>query len=419
MSKLFRQEALDAQRDTLLGGICIGRRLHLNLIATLALLLSGALVAFCVYGQVTRKAHITGTLMPALGALPVISANAGIVAESPSGEGQFVQRGARLAVIDLDRSAGQGDTVELLLQSIQRRAEGLASERNSHIALNNQWQSALVGRISSARQQVDRARQDVELARQRMVLAQQSLARFEQLASAGFMSGMQRQQKQEELLELQARVNQAERSLNDLQTQHSSLIDEQRQAELQLQTELGDVDRAIAALAQERVETTARRRLILTAVHSGRISALNVKLGQTVSSGQTLAVLLPTDGSGSLSLQAELYAPSRTSGFVRPGQTVWIRFAAFPYQKFGMAKGEVIEVSTAPIAPQDLPAGQNGEPLYRIRARLHRQMIDAYGQQQALKAGMTLEADVVQDRRSVGELVLEPLFAVRAKRGIL
>jgi membrane fusion protein len=230
---------------------------------------------------------------------------------------------------------------------------------------------------------------------------------------------MQSQQKQDELLDFQARVNMADRTLSDLQAQQRLLIDEQRQAQLQLRTELGDVDRAIAALEQERVETAARRRLVLTAARGGTVSALNVKLGQTVGNGQTLALLLPTNDSGGLSLQAELYAPSRTSGFVRPGQTVWIRLAAFPYQKFGMAQGEVVEVSNAPIAPQDLPPGQSSEPLYRIRARLQRQTMDAYGQQYQLKAGMALEADVVQDRRSVGELVFEPLFAARAKRGTL
>lgn len=419
MTTLFRREALDAQRDSLLGGIRIGRRLDFTLIAALALLLSAALLSFFIYGHVTRKARITGVLMPALGALPVVSGSAGLITELPVSEGLLVRRGATLAVIDLDRSAGQGDTVELLLQHIQRRAEGLASERSSRIALNRQRQAALVSRIDSAKQQVQRAEQDAELARQRLLLAQKSVGRYEQLANAGFMSGMQSQQKQDELLEFQARVNMADRTLSDLLVQQRLLIDEQQQAQLQLRTELGDVDRAIAALEQERVETAARRRLVLTAPRSGRVSALNVKLGQTVGNGQTLALLLPTNDGGGLSLQAELYAPSRTSGFVRPGQTVWIRLAAFPYQKFGMAQGEVVEVSNAPIAPQDLPPGQSGEPLYRIRARLQRQTMDAYGQSYPLKAGMTLEADVVQDRRSVGELVFEPLFAARARQGTL
>jgi hypothetical protein len=43
------------------------------------------------------------------------------------------------------------------------------------------------------------------------------------------------------------------------------------------------------------------------------------------------------------------------------------------------------------------------------------QTIDVYCQAQALKPGMALEADVVQDRRKVWEWVAEPLLATTAR----
>ena len=58
-------------------------------------------------------------------------------------------------------------------------------------------------------------------------------------------------------------------------------------------------------------------------------------------------------------LVAALFAPTRTAGFIQPGQEVWLRLAAYPYQKFGLAKGRVLKVSVTPIAPQDLPHGQS------------------------------------------------------------
>jgi membrane fusion protein len=120
-------------------------------------------------------------------------------------------------------------------------------------------------------------------------------------------------------------------------------------------------------------------------------------------------------------LQAQLFAPSRTAGFVQPGQTVWLRYSAFPYQKFGMAEGRVTKISRSPIAPQDLPSGQGqalvnaaqaNEPMYRITVRLPRQTVNTYGTQTRLAAGMSLEADVRQDSRMVWEWILEPALAV-------
>jgi membrane fusion protein len=109
-------------------------------------------------------------------------------------------------------------------------------------------------------------------------------------------------------------------------------------------------------------------------------------------------------------------------GFVRPGQSVWVRYAAYPYQKFGMARGEVIGISESPLSPQELPAGQSlgvmslsgtQEPLRRITVRLDQQFINGYGQRFSLTAGAILEADIVQDTRAIWEWIFEPLLAAK------
>lgn len=143
-----------------------------------------------------------------------------------------------------------------------------------------------------------------------------------------------------------------------------------------------------------------------------------------MTAGQSLATLLPHQSD----LEVQLYTPSRTAGFVSVGQNVLIRYQAFPYQKFGLHHGTVTDVSKTPFAPNELPANlastilsnaqqniqgfNSNEALYRIKVRLEKQSIDAYGKQQMLKPGMTLEADVVQDSRKIWEWVLEPVLAV-------
>lgn len=51
------------------------------------------------------------------------------------------------------------------------------------------------------------------------------------------------------------------------------------------------------------------------------------------------------------------------------------------------------------------------EPVYRIAVKLGRQSINVYGREQYYKAGMTLDADIRQDRRRLIEWVIDPVIS--------
>ena len=268
----------------------------------------------------------------------------------------------------------------------------------------------------------------METHRLRVQLALKSLERQNELAKRGFVAAAQAQTKQEELLDLQLRERNAERNWQGLQRDLPALRAERQAAETQAKTTLTQLDRSAASLGQESTENDARNGVTLTAPQAGRISGSTPGSGQSVQPGQTLVSVLPSDGSPmprAAELQAQLFAPSRTAGFVEVGQAVRLRYAAFPFQKFGMAEGEVTAISRSPIATQDLPAGQGqaliaaaqaNEPMYRITVRLSKQVVNTYGRSTALAAGMALDADVQQDRRKVWEWMLEPVLAISGSR---
>lgn len=422
---LFRAEALEAQAAQYLGTIRIGRNPRHTTVVAVALLLAAALLAFAAWGQVTRKARIPGLLVPMLGTLQITTVTAGMVTERRVAEGEFVRAGQVLFVLGTDRAGAHGDTAALVARSLQQRHGTLQAERALRELQARQRQQALADRMRALALESTQAEAEAELADRRVKLAERSVERYRQLAGQGFVSDVQAQARQEELIDLQARAQAARRAIATLAREQAAIGAEQTASATQTQTDLTLVDRSLAAMAQESTENDARRQLVVAAPQPGTVTALHAALGSAVQAGQTLATLVPQAERGETSeLQAELYAPSRTAGFVQPGQEVWLRYAAFPYQKFGMARGSVASVSRTPVNPQDLPAGQAqsllaaaqaNEPLYRIKVALASQRIEAYGQEQALKPGIALEADVVQDRRAVWEWVLEPLLAARVR----
>lgn len=168
-------------------------------------------------------------------------------------------------------------------------------------------------------------------------------------------------------------------------------------------------DQVLVELSAEANE--ARRAIVLRAPESGVIANLVVRNQQAVTAGQRLLSILPQ---GSL-LEAELWLPSRAIGFLETGKRVTLRYHAFPYQKFGQQGGRVREISQSAIAAPEL-TGLLGrtitEPLFRVLVQLDRQTVSAYGRAEPLKPGMTVDADILLDKRRLIEWVLEPLYGI-------
>jgi len=169
---------------------------------------------------------------------------------------------------------------------------------------------------------------------------------------------------------------------------------------------------------------------VIRAPADGTVSALVADVGQSVGPGVALANLVPANDHGGASprLQAELYAPSSAVGFIQAGQTVRLRYQAFPYQRFGHHEGRVLQVSRTPLQTTELASlplpgalagsalGQPGEPLYRITVALDAQGVAVDGHTQPLLAGMQLDADVLLERHRLIEWLVEPVLRV-ARRG--
>ncbi len=429
---MFRAAVTASQQASWMGAIRVAQRPAFAVVAAIAVVLAIALIAFALLGQVTRKARVPGLLMPPGGLLQVTSPLQGHAHELLVGEGEEVRRGQPLIRVRSERIVDGGDMTALALRAIEARARSLAQERRLQQRQAEERRETITARLRSLRAEAEQAGEELALVRERVGLARRSRERYASLAEDGFVSETQRQQKDEELLDLRARERNGQRALEAVEREARSLEAELVAIPTSLATALAQLDRGVAQLAQERSEIEARAGVAVTAPRDGRVSAMPLHAGQAVQAGQTLVTLVPHDETPrdagdpkpTPRLVAQLYAPSRTVGFVQPGQAVWLRYAAYPYQKFGMAKGKVEHVSPTPIAPQDLPAGQAqalvsaaqaNEPLYRIDVGLDRLSIDAYGREVPLRAGMALDADVNLEHRRIWEWLLEPLLAT-AKR---
>jgi len=215
-----------------------------------------------------------------------------------------------------------------------------------------------------------------------------------------------------------ARLEDLKRSRSGLEREALQLRAQLIEIPLRRSTRIAEVDRDVAALGQEIAEAEARREIVITAPQDGVVASLQAEAGGNVPSDVPLMNIMPKGRH----LQAQLFAPSRAIGFLRNGQRARLRYAAFPYQKFGFHDGVVVSVSRSAISPSELPqqlAGQSAllgsaEPVYRVTVNLDSQSVTANGKPIPLQPGMLLDADIRLETRRLIEWVFEPILSLRA-----
>ena len=416
MANLFRREVLDARQREWLGTVQLTRPVPLWVATGFILGVAAAVFSFLWIGEYTRKARVTGYLVPDRGVIRLVAPQSATVLESHVAEGKRVRQGDVLFVLAVGQSSPSGDTQTAVEASLATRQQSLRGSATQQAELKAARLAALDRRIDAMQRELAPMAAEEALQRQRQQLAEEALAQYKAFRADNYVSEAQVRTKSEELFGVKAQVIALERQRAAHLREIAGLQAERRELPLRARAAQGEIDRDLALVAQQSAENAARQTIVVRAPQDGTISAVVVESGQSVASAGPMASLIPAD----TRLQAQLFAPSSAIGFVRPEQTVMLRYQAFPYQKFGHQGGRVVQVSRAPLQTAELAglpvAGAvAGEPLYRITVTLDRQDVTAYGTAQALAPGMQLDADVVLDRRRLIEWIFEPVLGIASR----
>jgi len=414
--QLYRTEALNARQVKWLGEIVLIRPVSFSFLCALAGGLALAVLIFLFSGTYTKRTTVSGQLVPDLGLVKVYVPQYGIVVKKNVVEGQVVKRGDVLYVLSSERySDTQGSVQATISRQVNARRTSLQEALDKTRRLNEEERAALLNRISGLESELAKIDSQVEGQAGRVKLAEDAVVRMRDLAAQHFISKEQLQQRQADLLDQRARMQSLERDRISVGRDLTSQKNDLAAMPLRHQNVLAQIERDITSLGQELTESEAKRRLEITAPESGVATAVTAEVGQMADGGKPLLSIVPAGAK----MQAYLYAPSRAIGFVKPGDKVQMRYQAYPYQKFGQAQGTVAFVAKVALSGNELTGlaqqANGGEPLYRITVDLSAQTVKAYGRQQALQAGMLLDADILQEQRRLYEWVLEPLYTLSGK----
>jgi membrane fusion protein len=346
--------------------------------------------------------------VPTGGIVNAVATGSGRITRRFINEGDKVNAGQPLYELSAERSSNTGEVDARIEEALsarrdeRRRTLHVQVEELRHSAQTLEKRQVLLDREINTRQQ-EMALQDAQVRN-----AQNRTERYKRLATQGFVSHAQVDDVVSELAAQQGRYKSLEATMLTAQREIVDLQSEARAIASKIDVAESQAKQELAAIEQESAEHDGRSRFRVVAPVAGTVAAPGPQLGQFVVAGTVLAAILPAGSQ----LEARLLVPSRSIAFIELGQQVRMKLDAFPYQKFGHLRGTVTRVEQAPLSEPRAGAEAGGTPLYRVVVRLERQSIYAYGQERTFKAGMVVEADILQDRRRLIEWLLEPLFSV-------
>ncbi len=412
---IFRQESEQARASAWLGRVVLIRPVSFSFITGCALAFSLALVLFFICGEYTRKARVAGVLAPTEGVAKIIAQQMGIVEAVHVREGERVAKDAALMILGDGRAGRAREDVGAAVSSrVADRQHALARQREFAMAALNAEQASFAKRRGGFERELEQV--DAEMAAQarRMAIAAGAVDRARRLEGIGFLSPAALDRERDAALDQESRLEQLRRTRLGLARELATMEFEMDTARARANAQLASIDQQRASLDQERIERDLQYHAAIVAPAAGIVTTVLVEPGQMVTPGTPLATIIPAHSI----LEAHLYSPSRSIGFVRAGQEVLLRYLAYPHQKFGMYRASVTSVSRNPMTPAELgftPPDGSREPVYRIRVALEGQAIRAYGRLEPLQPGMQLEADILLDRRRLIEWIFEPLLSLAGR----
>jgi hemolysin D len=406
------------------------------------LLLCAGLVAWAALGQLDIVAVTDGKLIPQSYVKIVQPAESGIVKEILVREGETVHAGQALLrmdplITDADARTLQADhqrkraTLARIDAELADRpyrpdpddppelAEAIAARYRAN-------RSAFAAALAEEESRLARARHELASAEQVQTRLGAALPHyvaqddaFAKLAQDGFVGQLMASDKKRERLEREqeqrAQAHLVEAARAGLRQSERRLAQIESDYRRQLHVERNDIQGQLDRLAQEIAKQSHRQALLeLKAPQDSVVKDLAThSIGAVVAPGTVLVTLVPKDDA----LSAEVWVANDDIGFVRPGQAVKLKFAAFPFQKYGMAEGTVKQVSADaadggagnPATGVDRGGARSAPLVYRALVALDAMQLRAAGEPLPLAAGMQTQAEILIGRRTVLEYLLSPV----------
>ncbi|HCH1078077.1 TPA: HlyD family type I secretion periplasmic adaptor subunit [Vibrio parahaemolyticus] len=413
-----------------------------------------AAIGWASWAQIDQVTVGQGKVIPSSQIQVVQNLEGGLVKEILVKEGQLVKKGQQLLLIDDTRFRSDYREREQQVANLTASVLQLSASINS-VAVNRDfniqdWEKSVVldygkltfppvleetqpqltqrqkaeyredldnlrNQLSVIDQQVEQKQQDlveiearVRNLRQSYQYAKKELDITQPLADEGVVPRI-------ELLKLQRQVNDTRREMTSselkipviksaIKESMLNRIDVALKFRSEQQKKLNNAQDQLSALVESAVglEDRVNRTVVVSPV-TGKIKTLNVNtVGGVIQPGMDIVEIVPTEDT----LLVEAKIAPKDIAFLRPNLNAIVKFTAYDFTKYGGLVGELEHISA------DTTQDEEGNSFYIVRVRTEK---TSFGQDADLPIipGMTASVDIITGKRTVLEYLLKPILSAK------
>ncbi|AXT59349.1 HlyD family efflux transporter periplasmic adaptor subunit [Aquimarina sp. AD10] len=412
-SPLFRKEAIENNTQRLLGDVLLIRPISFWIFTFAMVLLVAIVSLFLVFGKFARRETVAGFLVPDKGVVRVYAPFNGIIDQKHTIDGSKVTKGQNLLEVTTER--GSKDSISInqqLIIRLETQKTNLTQRIDDEILVLDSEGNRLSVVLSNHKSEYYQITRQIKSQQEELKLLKEEWDKYIKLMKKGLISEDILNSKRNAYFNSKASLDATKRFRIQKKTEIANTEKQLEQSPLRKNNRLQELQHQYAQLEERLIELKNSRSYIIKAPVNGRVTSSQITIGQNVSPAVPILTIIPEN----TVMHAELFLPSRAIGFIKKNQEVLMRYDAFPYQRYGLYKGKIIQIAEAVISPNEviIPIASQ-EPVYRIKVALDMQAINAYGKRMPLQSGMSVVADIILEERSLGQWLLEPIYSLKGK----
>jgi len=404
-----------------------------SFLIVLAVVCTIAIIIWSIIMKVDEVAKAQGKVIPSRQVQKIQTLEGGIVQMIKVVEGQTVQKGEVLVVIDNVYAKSDVDentnTYNSLLARFVSLTAGLNGKRmvkfpdelKPYINIISQarrqfhadWDEVIAHvkelefAIEQKSKELDSARDEKKSQTQNYKLAKEELILNEPLRKSGAISKVDYLHIKQKVNDAKSKLNKAKRAvpktrsaLNEAMQKRESYIKEMT---AKFQKERNEIQTKLNAMQSKGISLQAKlSHSIVKSPVTGTVKKINFNtIGGVIRPGMEIMQIVPSDDK----LLIEVKVKPKDIGFIVLGQKAKVKITAFDYSTYGGLEGKVKFISA------DTITDNKGNSFYLARILTDSNIIvDKKGKEHTIIPGMKTEVDIILDKKSILTYILKPML---------